>query len=268
MQPFKPFIVEIKGGIAWLTLNRPEKHNAMDVEFFAVLPQHLQNLTDDSDVRVVVIKAAGKSFSAGTDLSSAAAMVGSGGADERRNLHRKILALQEGISAVEKCCKPVIAAIHGHCIGGGVDLICACDIRIAEKSTLFSIRETRMGIIADLGTLQRLPRIIGEGRTRELALSGRDFSAAEACEMGLVTRVCEGQENLNDTAHALARQIADNPPLTVMGVKEVLNYSRDHGVDAGLRYVAQKNAAMLLSEDLTEAFTAFKEKRKPHFKGK
>ncbi|MGA8281007.1 MAG: enoyl-CoA hydratase/isomerase family protein, partial [Desulfobacterales bacterium] len=103
MQPSEPFIVENKGGIAWLTLNRPEKHNAMDLDFFAVLPRHLQNLTDDSDVRVLVIKAAGKSFSAGTDLSSAAAMVGSGGADERRNLHRKILALQEGINAVEKC---------------------------------------------------------------------------------------------------------------------------------------------------------------------
>ena len=268
MQPSEPFIVENNGGIAWLTLNRPEKHNAMDLDFFAVLSQHVQKLTDDSDVRVVVIKAAGKSFSAGTDLSSAAAMVGGGGADERRNLHRKILVLQERISAVEKCCKPVIAAIHGNCIGGAVDLICACDIRIAEKSTLFSIRETRMGIIADLGTLQRLPRIIGEGRTRELALSGRDFSAAEAFEMGLVTRVCEGLEDLHDTAYALARQIADNPPLTVMGVKDVLNYSRDHGVDAGLRYAAQKNAAMLLSEDLTEALAAFREKRKPHFKGK
>jgi enoyl-CoA hydratase len=125
-----------------------------------------------------------------------------------------------------------------------------------------------MGIIADLGTLQRLPRIIGEGRARELALSGRDFSAAEACVMGLVTRVCEGREDLYGTAETLARQIADNPPLTVMGVKEVLNFSRDHGVDAGLRYVARKNAAMLLSEDMTEAFTAFREKRKPHFKGK
>ena len=238
MQPSEPFIVENNGGIAWLTLNRPEKHNAMDLDFFAVLPQHLQILTDDSDVRVVVIKAAGKSFSAGTDLSSAAAMVGSGGANERRNLHRKILVLQEGISAVEKCCKPVIAAIHGHCIGGGVDLICACDIRIAEKSTLFSIRETRMGIIADLGTLQRLPRIIGEGRARELALSGRDFNAAEAYEMGLVTRICEGRENLYDTVEILARQIADNPPLKVMGVKEVLNYSQDYGVDSRLRYVA------------------------------
>ncbi|MEJ2477901.1 MAG: enoyl-CoA hydratase/isomerase family protein [Desulfobacterales bacterium] len=111
MQQSEPFTVEKRGGIAWLTLNRPEKHNAMDLDFFAVLSQHIQKLTDDSDVRVVVIKAAGKSFSAGTDLSSVAAMVGGGGADERRNLHRKILALQERISAVEKCCKPAASAV-------------------------------------------------------------------------------------------------------------------------------------------------------------
>jgi enoyl-CoA hydratase/carnithine racemase len=268
MQQPEPFIVEKKNGIAWLTLNRPAKHNAMDLDFFAVLPQHLQHLTDAIDVRVVVIKGAGNSFTAGTDLSSAAEMVAGGAADERWNLQRNILALQAGISAVENCGKPVIAAIHGYCIGGGVDLICACDIRIAERSALFSIRETRMGIIADLGTLQRLPRIIGEGRARELAFSGRDFGTAEAFEMGLITRICEGRENLYETAQTLARQIADNPPLTVMGVKEVMNYSRDHGVEAGLRYVAQKNAAMLLSEDLHEALAAFREKRKPHFKGK
>ncbi|MFZ0612046.1 MAG: crotonase/enoyl-CoA hydratase family protein [Desulfobacterales bacterium] len=262
------FILEKKAGIAWLTLNRPETHNAMDDEFFAGLSQHFQQLAEDGEVRVVVIKAAGKSFSAGTDLACAAKLVGGGGADERYHLHRRILALQEAVGAVEKCCKPVIAAIHGHCIGGAVDLICACDIRMAESATLFSIRESRMGIIADLGTLQRLPRIIGEGHTRELAFSGRDFSAAEAGAMGLVTRVCEGRQNLYDTAETLARQIADNPPLTVMGVKDVLNYSRDNGVAAGLHYVAQKNAAMLLSEDLREAFAAFKEKRNPQFKGK
>ena len=190
MQQPEPFIVEKKNGIAWLTLNRPEKHNAMDLDFFAVLPQHLQHLTDAIDVRVVVIKGAGNSFTAGTDLSSAAEMVAGGAADERWNLQRNILALQAGISAVENCGKPVIAAIHGYCIGGGVDLICACDIRIAERSALFGIRETRMGIIADLGTLQRLPRIIGEGRARELAFSGRDFGTAEAFEMGLITRIC------------------------------------------------------------------------------
>lgn len=262
------FILEENAGIAWLTLNRPAKHNAMDDEFFAGLSQHFQQLGDDGDVRVVVLKGAGKSFSAGTDLDCAAKLAGGGGADERRRLHRKILALQEAVSAVEACCKPVIAAIHGYCIGGAVDLICACDIRMAESATLFSIRESRMGIIADLGTLQRLPRIIGEGRARELAFSGRDFGSAEAYVMGLVTRVCEGRQNLYDTAETLARQIADNPPLTVMGVKDVLNYSRDHGVDAGLRYVAQKNAAMLLSEDLREALAAFKEKRNPQFKGR
>ncbi|MFZ0240672.1 MAG: crotonase/enoyl-CoA hydratase family protein [Desulfobacterales bacterium] len=268
MQPPGPFSLEKTAGIAWLTLNRPEKHNAMDADFFEFLRQHFRQLDDDGDVKVVVIKAAGESFSAGTDLASAAKMVGGGAADERQKLHRKILDLQAAVSAVEQCCKPVIAAIHGYCIGGAVDLICACDIRIAESAALFSIREARMGIIADLGTLQRLPRIVGEGRARELAFSGRDFSATEACAMGLVSRVCEGRQSLHDAAETLARQIADNPPLTVMGVKDVFNYSRDHGVEAGLRYVAQKNAALLLSEDLAEAFSAFREKRKPQFKGK
>ena len=125
-----------------------------------------------------------------------------------------------------------------------------------------------MGIVADLGTLQRLPRIIGDGRCRELAFTGRNFGTPEAYAMGLVTRVCDGRTHLYDEAEALARQIADNPPLTVQGVKDVINYSRDVSVDAGLRYTAQKNAALLHSEDLFEAISAFREKRKPRFKGK
>jgi enoyl-CoA hydratase len=162
----------------------------------------------------------------------------------------------------------VIAAIHSHCIGGGVDLISACDIRLATADAVFSIRETRMGIIADLGTLQRLPHIIGHGWFRELALTGRDFTAAEALQMGLVTRVCDNQEELYSEARVLAGQIADCPPLTVQGVKDVILYSRDHGIESGLKYVAQKNTAALPSEDVVEAVTAFMEKRKPVFKGK
>jgi enoyl-CoA hydratase len=162
----------------------------------------------------------------------------------------------------------VIAAIHSHCIGGGVDLISACDIRLAAADTIFSIRETRMGIIADLGTLQRLPYIIGQGWFRELALTGRDFSADEALQMRLITRICENREQLYAEAQKLAVQISALPPLAVQGVKDVINYSRDNGVDAGLHYVAQKNAAALPSEDLMEAVTAFMEKRDPVFKGK
>lgn len=262
------FLVEQKDDVAWLIINRPKKHNAMDFDFFQGLTVHFKNFATDPSIRVVVIKAAGRNFTAGTDLAAAISILGGGAADDRADLLRKIQQLQEGIQAIEDCCKPVIAAVHGHCIGGGVDMICACDIRLAAKSSVFSIRETRMGIVADLGTLQRLPRIIGDGRCRELALTGRDFDALEAYTMGLITRVCDGRSRLYDEAEALARQIADNPPLTVQGVKDVINYSRDTSIDVGLRYTAQKNAALLHSEDLLEAINAFREKRKPRFKGK
>ena len=149
-----------------------------------------------------------------------------------------------------------------------MDLISACDIRIASRDALFAVRETRTAIIADLGTLQRLPHIIGHGWFRELALTGRDFSAEEALRMGFVTRLCEDRDALYEEAKRLAQQIAECSPMTVQGAKEVINYSRDAGVRAGLEYVAQKNAALLPSEDLMEAFKSFMEKRAPRFKGK
>ena len=254
--------------IAWLTLNRPEKRNVMGAAFFEQLSGHLDQFDRDPAVRVVVIKADGKSFTAGTDLGEAASLLSGAGADQREDTRIKILALQAGLTAIEKCRKPVIAAVHSHCIGGGVDLISACDIRLATQDAVFSIRETRMGIIADLGTLQRLPHIIGHGWFRELALTGRDFTAAEALQMGLLTRVCEDRESLYAEAQTLASRISECPPLTVQGVKDVILHSRDHGIDSGLNYVAQKNAAALPSEDVVEAVSAFMEKRKPKFKGK
>jgi enoyl-CoA hydratase len=262
------FKIEQEEHIAWLTLNRPEKRNVMGAAFFEELSAHLSRLDQDPAVRVVVIKAEGKSFTAGTDLNEAASLLSGEGADQRENTRIKILALQAGLTAIEKCRKPVIAAVHSHCIGGGVDLISACDIRLATEDAVFSIRETRMGIIADLGTLQRLPYIIGQGWFRELALTGRDFTAAEALRMGLLTRVCEDRDALYAEAKMLATQIAECPPLTVQGVKDVILFSRDHGIDSGLNYVAQKNTAALPSEDVVEAVTAFMEKRKPVFKGK
>lgn len=262
------FKVEHEDHIAWLILNRPAKRNVMGAEFFEELSAHLAQLDQDPAVRAVVIKAGGKSFTAGTDLNEAASLLSGKGADQRENTRIKILALQAGLTAIEKCRKPVIAAVHSHCIGGGVDLISACDIRLATEDAVFSIRETRMGIIADLGTLQRLPYIIGQGWFRELALTGRDFTAAEALQMGLLTRVCEDREALYAAAKELATQIADCPPLTVQGVKDVILYSRDHGIDSGLEYVAQKNTAALPSEDVVEAVTAFMEKRKPKFIGR
>lgn len=268
MSQSNQFKVEQEEHIAWLTLNRPAKRNVMGTTFFKELSEHLGRFDRDPAVRVVVIKAEGKSFTAGTDLNEAASLLSGEGADQRENTRYKILALQAGLTSIEKCRKPVIAAVHSHCIGGGVDLISACDIRLAARDAVFSIRETRMGIIADLGTLQRLPYIIGHGWFRELALTGRDFTAAEALQMGLITRVCEDREALYAEAKTLASRIAECPPLTVQGVKDVILYSRDHGIDSGLDYVAQKNTAALPSEDVVEAVTAFMEKRKPKFKGK
>ena len=262
------FKAEVDGHVAWLTLNRPEKRNTMGVNFFKELTEHLAIFDQNAAVRVVIIKAEGKSFTAGTDLEEAGSLLSGQAADQREATRKKILKLQEGLTRIECCSKPVIAAIHSHCIGGGIDLISACDIRIATVDAVFSIRETPMGIIADLGTLQRLPYIIGYGWFTELALTGRDFNAEEALQMRLITRICSDRDELYTEAKTLADQIADCPPLTVQGVKEVILYSRDNGIDAGLQYVAQKNAAALPSEDVIEAVTAFMEKRSPTFKGK
>ncbi|HOX16392.1 MAG TPA: enoyl-CoA hydratase-related protein [Smithellaceae bacterium] len=240
--------VEKIGHIAWLVLNKPKQLNAMTPEFFREMRRIFEAFDVDADVRVVVIRAQGKSFTAGLDLVAAQALLGDGSAVYRDWLRRKIIGLQESMTAIEKCRKPVIAAIHGHCIGGGVDLTSACDIRIAAKDAIFSIRETRIGNIADIGTLQRLPHIIGQGWFRELALTGRDWTAEEA--------------------RILAEEIASLAPLAVQGIKEVANYSRDHGIQQGLEYVAQRNASVVPNEDMMEAVAAFLEKRSPRFNGR
>jgi len=263
------FKMEQDGYIAWLTLNRPDHRNIMGLTFFEELTKHFERFDEDPSVRGVVIKAEGKSFTAGLDLLEFGSLLGGGiGADTREQLRNTILQCQEGMNSIERCRKPVIAAVHSHCIGAGVDLLCACDIRMATKDAIFSIRETRMGLIADLGTLQRLPHIIGHGWFRELALTGRDFTSQEALQMGFITRIGEDRQGLYEKAKGIASQIAACPPLSVQGAKEVILYSRDHGVNAGLHYVAQKNAAALPSEDVTEAMSAFMEKRTPVFKGK
>ncbi len=268
MTDSSPFKLQVDAQVAWLTLNRPEKRNTMGAAFFKTLAAHLERCDQDPDIRAVIIKAEGKSFTAGTDLEEAASLLSGTAADQREATRRSIMQLQDSLTLIERCRKPVIAAIHSHCIGGGIDLISACDIRLASKDAVFSIRETRMGIIADLGTLQRLPHIIGYGHFMELALTGRDFTAAEALQMGLVTHICDDQESLYAKAGEIAGQIVRCPPLTVQGTKEVILYSRDNGISAGLQYVAQKNVAALPSEDVVEAVTAFMEKREPVFKGK
>jgi enoyl-CoA hydratase/carnithine racemase len=263
------FKVEKEGPILWLILNRPEMRNRMPLAFFDDLVPAFASIDRDPETRVVVIRAEGPCFTVGLDLvNSGAEILGDGSALSREKLRRRILELQGSTQAIDHCRVPVIAAIHGYCIGGGIDLTSACDIRLATRDALFSVRETKIGIVADLGTLQRLPSLIGYGLCRELALTGRDFTAPEALQMGFITHLAEDREALYAEARRLAGEIAANPPLAVQGVKDVLNYTRDHGISQSLTYVAQKNAAAIPSEDLLEAVAAFLEKRKPVFKGR
>ncbi len=268
MESNQPFQITKEDHIAWLTLNRPEKRNAMNQAFFNELLKIFPQFDEDSSVRVVIIKADGKSFTAGLDLTEATELFQSPTADGREKFRIHIQKLQDSMNVIEQCRKPVIAAIHSHCIGGGVDLVCACDIRLASRDAVFAIRETKMAMVADLGTLQRLPHIIGQGRTRELVLTGRDFTAGEALEYGLITHMYADRDIMYQEAKKMADEIANCSPLAVQGAKEILNYSRDQGVYAGLDFVAQKNVAILPSEDVVEAFQAFMEKRTPKFTGK
>ena len=268
MKENDPIKVELDGHIARFILNRPEKLNAIGWEGFEQLIKIFTDIDNNPDIRVIILKGEGKCFTSGIDLRVLSSLADDGGADSREFLRKKLLFAQESMNVIEKCTKPVIAAVHGYCLGAGVDLLSACDIRIASQNAVFSVREAKMGVIADLGTLQRLPNIIGHGWSRELCLTGRDFLAKEALQMSFITRVCDSKEAVFHEAEKLAQEVASCPPLTIQGMKDVLIYSRDNGVDAGLKYVAQKNAAALLSKDIMEAITAATEKRTPVFKGK
>lgn len=245
----------------------------MPPRFFAELREVFQEIQRDDTFRVVVLQGAEKAFSFGLDLPTTMKkygnlFTGEGQAGPRSELLALIRELQSGVNAVAECPVPVIAAIHGWCIGGGLDLISACDIRLASRDAVFSLRETRIAIVADLGSLQRLPHIIGKGHTRQLAFTGEDIDAERAAAIGLVNRVFEGAEAVRQGALEMATAIAANPPLTVRGIKNVLNYCEDKSTTDGLAYVAAWNAAFLASEDLIEALAAFLEKRDPDFKGR
>lgn len=268
MTDTSPLIVDIQKHIARVTLNRPEKRNAMSVDMLKKLIVYFQEFDNDPDVRVIVIKGEGQSFCAGMELADLAGLIEKKSADYRETLRKTILYGQTSINIVETCTKPVIAAIHSHCVGGGVDLACACDIRLASRDALFSVRETKLALVADLGTLQRLPKIVGEPWARELSLTGRNFSGEDAYTIGFVTHLCEDRDALYAKADEIAMEIADNSPLAVQGVKDTMRFTGDHGVEAGLRYVAQKNASILICEDGMEALMAAMEKRKPVFKGR
>ncbi|WP_028476348.1 crotonase/enoyl-CoA hydratase family protein [Nocardia sp. CNY236] len=273
MTDWLAFTVETKDNVAQVTLTGPGKGNTMGPDFWRELPEIFGGLDADPEVHAIVLTGSGKHFSYGLDLSSMAGTFGPLLADRalaapRTDFLGEVRRLQAAITAVADCRKPVIAAVSGWCIGGGLDLIAAADIRYASADATFSLREAKIAIVADVGSLQRLPGIIGEGHLRELAYTGKDIDAARAEKIGLVNDVFPDQEAALDAAHATAREIAANPPLVVQGVKDVVDQRRRDEVAAGLRYVAAWNAAFLPSEDLTEAVQAVFEKRAPEFRGR
>ena len=268
MSDYQAFQVELTGNIAHVQINRPEKVNAMNAAFWTEIIEIFQWIDETDAVRVVVLSGAGKHFSAGIDLMLLASVANEMGKDVGRNarmLRRKILQMQASFNAVDQCRKPVLAAVHGYCLGGAIDLIAACDMRYAAEDAQFSIKEIDMGMAADVGTLQRLPRIIGDGMLRELAYTGRMVAADEARTIGLVNRVYSDKQALLDGVMALAREIASKSPIAIAGTKQMISYMRDHRVDDGLDYVATWNAAMLQSNDLRVAMTAHMTKQKPEF---
>lgn len=264
--------VEIAGGIAHVELARPGKMNAMDHDFFAELGDTFRKLGGDPAVRVVVLSAQGKNFAAGLDLVYAASQFApvlvEGRADAGRWAEkqlRDIAWLQASFNAVEEARPPVVAAIHGGCIGAGVDLISACDLRVASADAYFQIAEIDVGITADLGTLQRLPHLIPSGIVREMALTGRKMGAREARKWGLLTHVAADREGAIKAAMAIAATIAAKSPIAAAGTKRALNQARGRSVEEGLRDVALWNAATLANADLTEAMGARKRRETPKF---
>ncbi|WP_434618671.1 crotonase/enoyl-CoA hydratase family protein [Arthrobacter sp. A5] len=261
----KSLRVVVDGTVAEVQLVGPGRGNAMGPDFWDELPLVFGALSADRRVRAVLLYGAGGNFSYGLDLITmepvfAALMHGNGrNADQRAEFRRTIGRLQQAVASVQNCVKPVIAAVDGWCIGGGVDVAAAADIRIASPAATFSVREVRMAIVADLGSLQRLPRLIGEAATRHLALTGEDIDAARALSLGLGTELAQ---DVLGRGRELAAAVAANPPLAVQGVKEVLNFGHGREVQAGLDYVAAWNCAFLPSEDLAEAMRDFDEQRR------
>ncbi len=270
MASYEVLDIERNAHVATLWLANPDRRNAMGPPFWNELPRAMDELVADEAVRAIVLAARGSHFTVGLDLKAMGGGIveSGGGVASRKRLLDEILRLQGSITAVARCEKPVIAAVHGYCIGGGIDLITACDIRLAAADTIFSIRETRMAMVADVGTLQRLPGIIGRGHVAELAFSGDDFPAERAREIGLVNYVHPDGPRTIAAAQELAARIAANSPLAVTGTKRVLEYCADKSVEDGLKYVATWNAAFVASEDLREAVTAFFERRPPKFHGR
>jgi enoyl-CoA hydratase len=264
--------LEVDGHVATLWLDRAEARNAMGSALWRDLPLAAAAVSSDKNIRVLVIAAKGPHFSVGLDLKEfgggfASPATSKSRAASNAQSYEAVRNMQASVTSIAQLAVPVIAAIHGYCLGGGVDLVSACDVRLCANDTKFSVRETKVAIVADLGSLQRLPKIISAGHLAEMAYTGKDVDAARALAIGLVNAVFDDSDGVLEGARALANEMAQNSPLAVQGTKAVLAANDGRSVDEGLEFVARWSTMYLQSNDLREAMTAFVEKRPPVFNG-
>jgi enoyl-CoA hydratase len=260
--------VELTNKVAHIQLCNPSKRNTMVPLFWKELPETVRTIDKHSLARVIVISSQGKHFSAGIDLSLIQQMETDFAGDPARRaekMRRYILELQDCFSALEQIRIPVLAAIQGGAFGGAVDMICACDCRYATQDAFFTIKETELGLAADVGTLQRIHHLLPNGLVRELAYTSRNMLADEALAFGFVNQVFPDQSSMIETVLNIAKKIATNSPVAVTGTKEMLNYSREHSVQDSLKYMAAWQSGMLQMGDIKKSISAQQEARQPDY---
>jgi enoyl-CoA hydratase len=268
------FDLSISDHIAHIKLIRPERRNSMIPEFWDELPKIIERIETEAQARVIVISSTGPHFTSGLDTSAFGSTIQDKDdtmAPEKLarlkgvKLYETVAHMQKTFSCLENCRMPVLAAIQGGAIGGGVDLITACDMRYMTQDSFLTIFEINIGMTADVGTFPRLCKLIPEGVVKELAFTGRRMPADEAKSLGLVNQIFEDHEALITGVMELAKQIASKAPLAIYGSKRIINYARDHSTADSLDYISIWNASMLQHDEVQEAMQAAGEKRAGNF---
>ena len=265
---YECFEVSISDKVAHIILSRPEKRNAMNMAFWADLPKIIRDIDDNSKARAIVISSTGPIFSAGIDLSMLASVGGDGDknrAEYGARFLETVKPLQDSFTVLEEARIPVIVAIQGGCIGGGVDMVTAADIRLGTSDSYITIQEINVGMTADVGTFPRILNHLPEGVVRELAYTGRKMGADELHRLGFYNHVYDTQEAMVEAALDMAAEIARKPPLAVYGCKKMITYGRDHSTADALDYIGVWNMSMLIPSEMMEAMSAGREKRAGNF---
>ncbi len=268
MKKYSCFDVIFNNQLAHIILNRPEKRNSMTTDFWKEFPEIVSDINQEGIIRVIIISSTGPHFCSGLDLSifqSDLLDINKEKANKAILLNNYIEILQNALNILQECRIPVITAIQGACIGGGLDLVCASDIRLGTKDSYFSILETKLGLVADIGTFPRLVKLIPDGLVRELAFTGRNFNSNEAKLSGFLNNVYPDQKSMTNAAFELGKEISNNSPAVVYGCKEAIKFSRDHTTAEGLDWIKMWNSAMFNMKEVEESFKAKIEKRTSNF---